>query len=252
MAATSWVKGPPRVSDPESKGPLFKRRHLIIGGTLALASGVTYARMPGQTRKRMKPGTIDPMVPNKIGDWTYAASSGVVLPPSDALSDRLYDNLVTRVYTSPNGPAVMLLIAYSNIQDGLLMVHRPEFCYTAGGYALTPTQPVEINDSAGTRFGANQFIASGPNRTEQVLYWTRIGENFPQSWIQQRVDILRANLAKSVPDGLLARVSLVDGDNVEGFAIAKRFVEALDKASPAALRSILFGDAADRPRSATA
>src|SRR3546814_5133423 len=31
--------------------------------------------------------------------WRFQQSSGLVLPPEDALSDRLYDNLVTKVYT---------------------------------------------------------------------------------------------------------------------------------------------------------
>ncbi|MFD1788391.1 exosortase-associated protein EpsI, V-type [Sphingomonas floccifaciens] len=240
------------MADDAPKSPLFRRRHIVFGGLIAAASGAAYARMPNQTRTRMAPGTVDKMVPAKVGEWTFAQSSGVVLPPSDAMSDRLYDNLVTRVYTAPNLPTVMLLIAYSNLQDGMLQVHRPEFCYTAGGYALTPTVPITVSDGDGTSFGANQFVANNPNRTEQVLYWTRIGQSFPQSWMEQRFDVLRANLAQTVPDGLLARVSLVDGDNVTGFDTARKFVAMLDRAAPPKLKTILFGDEATRARAATA
>jgi EpsI family protein len=232
--------------------PLFRRRHVVFGGLLALASGVAYARMPVQTRTRIAAGALERLMPGDVGGWSYAAASGVVLPPSDALSDRLYDNVVTRVYTAPNAPSIMLLIAYSNMQDGLLQVHRPEFCYSAGGFALSPTAATEVTDSAGERYGANEFTATSVQRTEQVLYWTRIGESFPQSWVEQRLEVVGANLRSSVPDGLLARVSLLDEDSGKGFAIARQFVAAFDQASPTALRKILFGKSGTRPAKPTA
>ena len=187
---------------PETRN-LIGRRHFMIGGAFAAASAIAYARQPVAMPSRMPPGTLESWMPDRVGQWTYVASSGIVLPPQDALSDRLYDNLVTRVYTAPDESQVMLLIAYSNVQDGLLQIHRPEFCYTAGGFALTPTHAVTLTDARGIARGANAFVASGAARIEHVLYWTRIGKAFPQSWVQQRMAVVEANLQRQVPDGLV-------------------------------------------------
>lgn len=220
---------------------LIGRRHFVIGGLLAGASAVAYARQPYAKPVRMPPGTLESWMPDQIGSWNYAASSGIVLPPQDTLSDRLYDNLVTRVYTAPDGSQVMLLIAYSNVQDGLLQIHRPEFCYSAGGFALTPTRPVTLIDGHGISRGANTFVASGPQRIEPVLYWTRIGKAFPQSWVQQRMAVVDANLQQKIPDGLLARISMVSQASQTTIAPLEKFAAALDRAAPPPLRNILFG-----------
>ena len=225
---------------PEAR-TLIGRRHFVIGGVFATASAVAYARQPIAKPARMPPGTLESWMPDRVGPWTFAASSGIVLPPQDALSDRLYDNLVTRVYTAADDSQIMLVIAYSNVQDGLLQIHRPEFCYTAGGFALTPTRPVTLRDAQGIKYGANTFVASGPQRIEQVLYWTRIGKAFPQSWVQQRMAVVEANLQRQVPDGLLARISLVSPASQTTIAPLTTFAAALDRAAPTPLRSILFG-----------
>lgn len=226
---------------PAEHTNLICRRHFVIGGLFAAASAVAFARQPVAKRTRMPPGTLESWMPDQIGPWTYAASSGIVLPPQDALSERLYDNLVTRVYNGPDDSQVMLVIAYSNVQDGLLQIHRPEFCYTAGGFALTPTRPVTLIDGHGVGRGANAFVASGPQRIEQVLYWTRIGKTFPQSWVQQRMAVVEANLQRKIPDGLLARISMVSPASQVTIAPLEKFAAALDRAAPAPLRNILFG-----------
>lgn len=219
----------------------FSRRHLVVGGLLAGLAAASYARMPIKPDRRVPPGTLEALMPNRVGSWTFASSSGVVLPPPDALSDRLYDNLVVRTYTALDKPPVMLLVAYSNVQDGILQIHRPEFCYTAGGYELSPTVDLGIVDSNGVRHGANAFVATARDRTEQVLYWTRIGQSFPQSWAQQRLAVVKSNLRKITPDGLLARLSLLDEDRGRGLLTLGQFVAAFDRSAPPKLQAILFG-----------
>lgn len=228
---------------PPDERPLFSRRHAVIGGVFAAASGIAYARQPIARRGRMPPGTLESWMPSRVGPWTFATSSGAVLPPQDALSDRIYDNLVTRRYAASTDIAVMAVIAYSNVQDGLLQVHRPEFCYTAGGFALSPTRNVILKDARGRTIGANTFIATGQDRVEQVLYWTRIGHSFPQSWPQQRMAVIEANLSRQIPDGLLARVSVILPDARPDLAPLETFAAALDAASPPQLRTLLFGSA---------
>jgi EpsI family protein len=135
----------------------------------------------------------------------------------------------------------MLLIAYNNTQDGVVQAHRPEVCYPAGGYQITPTSPVEIPRASGAPIPANVFTAVGPDHTEQVLYWTRMGANFPRSWAQQRLAIAESNLAGIIPDGTLVRVSMVAEEMPSALAELKRFVSELVYDAPPLLRRVLTG-----------
>ena len=219
------------------------RRHFLLGAGLCAASGIAFARQPQATSPVIGKDAFDDLVPERFADWRYQTASGIVLPPPDQLSDRLYDNLLTRAYVGPDGSAVMLLIAYSNVQDGMLQVHRPEVCYPAGGYALSPTQKVMLADGLGDQFPVNLFSATSYDRNEQVLYWTRIGSDFPLSWSAQRIAVIRANLAGAIPDGILARVSMVAPDMADARPILEQFTTQLLAAMQPAGRRLLVGRA---------
>jgi EpsI family protein len=221
-------------------GGLDRRAFLIGGGMLAAAGGAA-ARIPQPNSPAVAQKRFEAMMPDTVGAWRFQQSSGLVLPPEDALSARLYDNLITRVYTDRSGTAMMLLIAYKNFQNGVLQLHRPEICYPAGGYQLSPTLPVEIAVGGGRTMPANSFSAVGNERDEQVLYWTRIGEHFPVRWIEQRLAVFRANLAGVNPDGMLARISMVNDDMAFSRPKMEQFVTALRSASAPPLRQLLFG-----------
>lgn len=219
----------------------ISRRHFIVGALLAGASAGAYAALPQVRYAPIDEQKFESWIPEKIGPWTVESSSGVVLPPPDALSDRLYDNLVTRTYVMPGGPAVMLLIAYNNKQDGVLQLHRPEVCYPAGGFNLSSTQPVLLTLAPGRDIPANVFTAEGAQRTEQVLYWTRLGENFPRRWLDQRMSVMEANLKGEIPDGVLMRVSLIDTDQARALELLRRFLATFFSVAPRPLQRVLVG-----------
>lgn len=221
-------------------GIVLSRRHMLIGGALACASGIAIARQPRSLNQPVDPKRFDGWMPASFGKWSAVSNSGVLLPPPDALRDRLYDNLVTRVYRSPDGPFVMLLLAYNNIQDGVLQVHRPEICYPAGGYSLSETRPVPFQ-AMGRTIPANIFSATGPQQTEQVAYFTRVGSSFPRSWAEQRLGVIRANLAGRIPDGMLLRVSLYDTDQHRALGTLAPFTDEFLGACPPPLRKLLIG-----------
>ena len=207
---------------------------------MVAAAGLAQVRLPQPNKKPVAKKDFESWVPNTVGPWTFLTASGVVLPPKDALSDRLYDNLVSRVYQADNLPTVALAIAYNNAQDGVVQLHRPEVCYPAGGYALTPTRPVEVQTSIGT-VPANFFTAKGYDRTEQVLYWTRLGKEFPRAWSAQRLSVMRANLEGVIPDGLLMRVSVLTGDEANALGYLQQFIGAFEAAAARPLRKIMLG-----------
>lgn len=222
-------------------GLRVSRRAFVVGGAMLAAGGAAVARIPQPNSPSIGIEKFKAMVPDTVGSWHFQQTSGLVLPPEDALSARLYDNLVTRTYTNPAGEVIMLLIAYKNYQDGVLQIHRPEICYPAGGYQLSPTTATAIPVGGGRSMPANAFSAVGNDRSEQVLYWTRIGEAFPVRWSEQRMAVLRANLARINPDGLLARVSMPNDDMATSRPLMVKFIEDLRTSSPPALRRILFG-----------
>ena len=217
------------------------RRAFVLGGAMLAAAGGAATRIPQPNSPAIGEEKFKAMVPNIVGGWTFQQASGLVLPPEDALSDRLYDNLVTRIYTNPAGQVMMLLIAYKNFQNGVLQIHRPEICYPAGGYTLSETAAGEIPIGASAPLPVNAFSATGNERDEQVLYWTRIGEAFPVRWSEQRMAVLRANLVQINPDGMLARVSMASDDMALSKPVMMKFIADLRAASPPALRRILFG-----------
>lgn len=220
----------------------FSRRDFVVGMALAGASAAGYAAQPKVVNPRIANPKFESWIPEKIGPWTVQGKSGVVLPPPDELSDRLYDNLVTRVYSGPGSATVMMLIAYNFKQDGVLQLHRPEFCYPAGGFQLSSTVPVSLELGNGRQIPASAFTAVNARQTEQVLYFTRLGAHFPRSWIDQRVSVLRANLHGEIPDGAMMRVSILDTDQKRALEVLRGFLAAFFAGTPAPLHHMLIRD----------
>jgi EpsI family protein len=217
---------------------LISRRHFFIGGAFALTSAVAFAKQPQVHMPLIPMEKFEGWVPTEFGPWRVVPSSSVVLPPPDELSDRLYDNLVTRTYRGPGDAFVMMLMAYNNRQDGVLQVHRPEVCYPVGGYVLSDTRRVSV-PASGRSIPANFFTATGPGRVEQVVYFTRLGSAYPRSWAEQRLAVIHENLAGRIPDGVMMRASTLSTDPVASYETLKAFLSEFLASAPAGLRNLL-------------
>lgn len=215
-------------------------RRAVMGGILALASGIAYARQPKASMPVLTKASFEDLVPGPFGNWQVISDGGVVLPPPDTLRDRLYDNLVTRAYQSEGMPPIMALLAYNNQQDGVLQVHRPEVCYPVGGFKLSATEGIDISLDKGS-VPANIFTAEAPGRLEQVMYFTRLGSAFPRSWLEQRIAVVNANLAGDIPDGILVRVSVIGVDQQRAKPILTQFIREFINVSPSRLQKLLLG-----------
>lgn len=236
------MHSPDNLPKQEPGSPALSRRNLLIGGILLSASGIAFARQPEIAAAPVKSKAFQALVPKQFGKWRSAESSDVILPPPDALRDRLYDNLVTRAYTAPGQSPVMLLLAYNNAQDGVLQVHRPEVCYPVGGFKLSETRNIPLTDGRYT-IPANFFTAVGPDRVEQVAYYTRLGSAYPRTWAEQRLAVVRANLAGDIPDGMLMRVSLLGQNAALAQAELEEFATSFIAAAPPQLRKLLVAHA---------
>ncbi|MDO6413534.1 EpsI family protein [Sphingomonas sp. BIUV-7] len=216
------------------------RRDLLIGGACLITAGGAFAQMPRHRLASIPKGRLEALAPDRIGDWRYETTSGIVLPPPDELARLLYDQQVTRAYVSERHPPVMLVMAYGSSQGGMLQVHRPEICYPASGFRLTGTVTGELPIGGGRVIPVRSFTATGDTRVEQVMYWTRIADALPTSWTSQRIAIMESNLKGAVPDGLLVRLSTVG----EAQDAARRTLETFAQAmltivGPAGRRQLL-------------
>jgi EpsI family protein len=185
---------------------------------------------------------LEEVIPERIGSWNFHSKSGLVVPPSDELSDQLYAQLLTRVYVAPDRPPIMLLVAQGNSQTGVIQVHRPEVCYPAGGYKLSNARQHQISTVAG-KLSTVVFTATADERTEQLLYWTRVGRELPRSWAEQRWAVAKANFRGDIPDAVLVRVSSILVSADDAIPALEQFAESLVEALPTQLRPFLTGAA---------
>ncbi len=229
----------------ERTGPAMRlnRRQAVLGAAFLATAGVAAARVPRNRIDLLGDRKLDTLIPNAIGPWTFYSKSGLVVPPADQLKDALYSQLLTRVYLAEGALPIMLLIAQSGGQTGVLQVHRPEYCYPAGGFALSNKMVSPLPLPGGTMLQAVSMTAKADDRTEQLLYWTRVGRDMPLTWVQQRWSVARANLRGDIPDAVMVRVSTLTADREAGMAAMTQFVRAMFAAVPQPVRRMMDVDA---------
>jgi EpsI family protein len=135
----------------------------------------------------------------------------------------------------------MLVMAYSSVQEGRLQVHRPEVCYPASGFSILENVPAQVPITPGFAIPCRFLTADRGARREYILYWTRVGDAMPSRWFDQRLEMAKDNLQGFVPDGLLARVSIIGNDREEALKTLTRFVQTMVTGIGGAGRRMLIG-----------
>ena len=219
--------------------PQADRRKLLLGLLFGSAAALEAWRAPRSNLDRLGSQTLESLVPKKIGDWDFVANSGVVVPPNDPVLNALYRQQLTRVYSDGKNPPVMLLMAQNGTQTGFLQVHRPDFCYRASGYQISPVTPHPIYVGSEV-IPASMMDATAGGPTEHVVFWTRVGNRIPTSWTQQKLVVAEQNLRGIIPDAILVRLSIVSEDGDAARAAIDSFVRAMLEAIPATRRSVFI------------
>lgn len=233
-----WVS---RIAQERSR---LSRRQMLIGGSFLVAATAGLVLKPRQQENLLGSAKLDDLLPKQFAGWRFNTASGLVLPPADQLRDKIYSQLLTRVYIRDGQPPVMLLIAYSGSQDGTIQIHRPEVCYPASGYKLTSVQSHAVPLAPGIAVPARAILAETNVRSEQLIYWTRQGRHFPTSWAEQKTAVIAENVAGVVPDGVLVRMSGIgDGTLIP---MLDGFARDLYAAIGPQMRRVLLGPAMGR------
>ena len=219
--------------------PKTDRRRLLLGLLFCSAAGAAAWRQPSEKLDYLGSEKLDTLVPKNIGRWSFVAASGLVIPPEDQMEQVVYSQLLTRVYSDGRNPPIMLLVAQSGSQTGFLQIHRPDFCYTASGYRISPQTPHPIQ--VGSKIVATSSMdATTDGPTEHVIYWTRIGHLMPTSWKGQKWAVAEQNLRGIIPDAILVRISTVSENGVAARAMIDDFVRSLISSIPLNKRAVFI------------
>lgn len=220
----------------------MNRRALIAGAFCVGGALVAQQLKPHRYVSLLHEAKLDDLIPRNFGIWTSEdVGDPLALNAPGTLSSKLYNQLVTRLYSDGRGMRVLMLLAHGERQSDELQLHRPEICYPAFGYELLIDDPEQLPLGARVSLPARRLLARSPNDEERVIYWTRVGESFPISASEQRKARFENTMAGVVPDGVLCRFSTANTNTA--WAGLHAFLRELIEATAPAGRRVLVGSA---------
>lgn len=219
----------------------MRRRDLVLSGLALAAFGAAEALRPRQRLTLLKGAEVKEAIPAQFADWEAENADLITPEQAGRLASSLYSELVSRnYYDTTTGAMVMLLAAYGDTQSDLLQLHRPESCYPAVGFALEMAQSVAFPLGGSAILPARRVIATLESRRENIVYWTRMGEELPRTGGEQREARLTNAVKGFVPDGILVRCSVL-GETQESWKVLERFIPTMLHAVQPRFRPALIG-----------
>lgn len=203
---------------------------LVLGALMLSAGAVTKALTPtAKLADREAPLNLKQIVPEQFGDWHVdpeAQSNVLPSPDVQANLDRIYDQILSRTYVNGRGERMMLTITYGSQQTQDLRAHRQEVCYAAQGFQIEQLSHETI-DVAGHKVPVTRMFAQKDQRKEPVTYWFTMGNQVVLSRTERFMVQLKYSVAGVIPDGLLVRVSSLNANSAEGYALQQAFLNQL-------------------------
>jgi EpsI family protein len=220
------------------------RRNLVLGAACLGSLGAAEVLKPRRHMSLLGGRKLADVIPRSFGTWSSLDVTDLVAPREEnSLASKLYGQTVGRSYVNADSRfEVMMLAAHGETQSRDLQVHRPETCYPAVGFSVSETEDSPIALASGAVLGARQLVAEAIGRRESIVYWARVGEFFPQTGFDQRLDILRMAMSGYISDGLLMRISALGDRPAEVFPALHGFVGDLLTATAPAVRPALIGE----------
>jgi EpsI family protein len=216
---------------------------VLIAVLMVLASiGAVVARPTVKAADEEPPISLEQMIPKQFGDWREEPQryTQVVNPQTQELLDKLYSQILSRVYVNSAGYRIMLSLAYGSNQRGSLQAHKPEVCYPAQGFAIDKNVVAQFESPFG-EIPVRRLYSHLGQRYEPVTYWFTVGNTAIKNLTQKRIVELRFGLTGRIPDGMLYRVSSIDRDETRAFQMQDDFSAQLLKAVAPSERRRLSG-----------
>jgi EpsI family protein len=225
--------------------PKLSRRAALAAALMALAAVSGQAMVPTKRLALLRgPFKLEDIVPKTFGPWSVEEHSAgaIVNPQTQALLDKLYSQLLDRVYVDAAGHRIMLSIAYGADQaDDDVQLHYPEVCYPAQGFKVTNSRVEELNLPEGKVRVRRLDTQFSDSRYEPVTYWTIIGDQQSLGGWDRKISEIRHGLQGEIVDGLLFRVSSIDRNFEQGFKVQNDFIRDVVGAMTPAARAQLVG-----------
>lgn len=217
-------------------------RRAFFAGALCVGGAVAARQFkPHKYVSLLQSAKLEDLVPRAFGAWTSEdVGDPLAINGPGTLSSKLYNQLVTRAYSDGHGPPVLMLLAHGERQSDELQLHRPEICYPAFGYVLLKNEAASVPLGGTVLLPARRLLAKSPSNEESVIYWTRLGENFPVSFDEQRTARFKDTLAGIIPDGILCRFSTAD-NTAAAWPRLNAFARSLVEATGQQGRRVLIG-----------
>lgn len=227
--------------NPALKRGLLMFALMVCAALLAMASRPVHKL--SEQRERLD---LERLVPQRFGEWRLLRTGGVVIPDPSVLAslERIYTQTLSRAYVNARGTVVMLSIAYGDDQRAAMAVHYPEVCYPAQGFQVKSNRMGTIDTPHGALPVRRLETSLSSQRPEPVTYWVTIGDRITKGGFERRLIELEYGLQRTIPDGLLFRVSSINRDSAEAFRDHENFVASLLGTLAPGQRLLLAGDPA--------
>ena len=214
---------------------------ILMAGAAAGGQALVPTKRLAKLRGRF---SLETLVPRAFGDWSLDERSvgGIVNPETAAMLNRIYSQLLDRVYVDGTGRRIMLSIAYGDDQsDDSVQLHYPEVCYPAQGFRLKSNKRDLIQTPDGSVKVRRLETEYGESRPEAVTYWTIIGDQQSLGGWDKKISEIKHGFKGEIVDGLLFRVSSINRNSAQAFDDQNTFVRDIVKAMTPAARLQLVG-----------
>lgn len=205
------------------------RNFVLMALMVAAAVVAPQLRATTSLADQRPPIDLENMVPRQFGEWREQTGLAMQLvdPEMQASLDRIYNKTLSRTYVNSEGYRIMLSIAYGRDQRDALQAHKPEVCYPAQGFQLK-TKGHLILQLPHRAIAATRLTTQLGGRNEPITYWIVLGDSITRGGVDKKIKEMRYSLLhRTIPDGMLVRISSIDQDTARAFAAQEKFASAM-------------------------
>lgn len=204
-------------------------RNFVLLALMVLASGLAVAMRPSQKIADLAPPVqLAAMVPTAFGEWREEPQHQrlIVDPQQQEAIDKIYTQTLSRTYINAEGYRIMLSISYGSDQSDTKQVHKPEICYPAQGFVLKSKQYGQLPTPQGA-IPVTRIETSLGQRNEPVTYWITVADRVVGPGLDKKLAEMSFGLQGKIPDGLLFRISSIDGESKRAYERQNAFAGEL-------------------------